>query len=189
MTFKLGLSEQVPYEVFFLFYFEAKAGAGRYGNHKQSQDQRKPSCHFTPHPEGVREEAVTRMQRWGKLSGKGGHPSRPETFRGAQPKATCKGTRGINTPPLSHPSSNLPSWRLTTSWRARMPDAQPCTFAPECAARKRRQEADQTQPGLVTDSGGRCQWFPLFSVPSRLRKQLMKDTWEGKGFGDQGAYI
>lgn len=134
------------------------------------------------------EEAVTRMQRWWRLYGKEGHPSRAETFGGGQPEATCKRTREINTSPLlsSLPAPVCPPGRLTKSQRARKPDDEPYKLAPRPAAR--RWKADQAHCGLVSDPGGHCSVVPTIWCSEDTANTACE--WQTPGeerFGDWGA--
>lgn len=137
---------------------------------------------------GWEEEAGTRMQRWWRLCGKEGHPSRAETFGGGQPEATCKRTREINTSPLLSffPAPVCPPGRLTKSQRARKPDDKPYKLAPSSAAR--RWKADQAHSGLVSDPGGHCSVVPTIWCSEDTASTACE--WQTPGeekFGDWGA--
>lgn len=143
---------------------------------------------------GWEEEAGTRMQRWWRLCGKEGHPSRAETFGGGQPEATCKRTREIKhlTSSVLLPSSSLPSWETDQKPEGKEAWWQALQVSPQFCSKK-----VESRPGSFWVS----QWsrWPLFSSSHYLvfgrhcqHSLWMTNTWGGEvwrlgGTGRGGA--
>lgn len=163
--------------------------AGTHGNHKPGLVK----ARLPLHPSSWRgeKEGATGMQRWGGLNGKGGRPAGAETLSGGQPEAACKGTRGISTPPpLSHPSSNLPSWETHQKPKGKEAWWGTCrgSSLPRACSKEEKVESGPGSSWL----SHRSRWS-LAVVPTvQCYKETKKTAydWQTRGreeFGDWGA--